>query len=87
MLAMETYIPITQAKNKLLDLIRSLHDKDDIIAITKNGVPEAVVMSMARFEGLMETIEILSDPETMTLLRKSMDDVAAGRLIKMDEVF
>ncbi|MEW6594506.1 MAG: type II toxin-antitoxin system Phd/YefM family antitoxin [Thermodesulfobacteriota bacterium] len=84
---METYIPITRAKNKLLDLIRSVHDKDDTIAITKNGVPEAVVMSMARFEGLMETIEILSDPETMTILRKSMDDVAAGRLVKMDEVF
>lgn len=87
MLVMEAYIPITQAKNKLLDLVRSVHDKDDTIAITKNGVPEAVVMSMARFEGLMETIEILSDPETMKILRKSMEDVKAGRLVRMDEVF
>jgi len=47
----ENYVPITQAKSKLMDLVRSLHDTDDTIAITKNGVPEAVLISMDKFEG------------------------------------
>ena len=31
----ETYIPITQAKTKLLDMVRQLHDTNNTIAITK----------------------------------------------------
>ncbi len=33
----DRFIPITEAKNQLLDLVRDLQAKDDIVAITKNG--------------------------------------------------
>ena len=32
---------------------------DDAIAITKSGIPEAVLISKAKFDGLLETLEIL----------------------------
>ena len=44
----ETYVPITRAKAKFLDMVRQLHDTNDTIAITKNGVPEAVLLSMKK---------------------------------------
>ena len=44
----ETFVPITQAKAKLLDMVRQLGDTNDTIAITKNGVPEAVLLSIIR---------------------------------------
>ena len=87
MQTIETYVPITQAKAKLLDLVRQLGDTNDTIAITKNGIPEAVMLSMKKFEGFLETIDILADPEMMQQLKGSAQDVKAGRLIDLDEAF
>jgi len=87
MQTIETYIPITQAKAKLLDMVRTLHDTDDTIAITKNGVPEAVMLSMRKFEGILETLDILADAEIMAQLKGSAKDVKAGRLIDLEDAF
>ncbi len=87
MQTIETYIPITQAKAKLLDIVRQLGDTNDTIAITKNGIPRAVMLSMKKFEGFLETIDILSDPEMMRQLRGSAEDVKGGKLIDLDEAF
>lgn len=82
----DNFVPITQAKSKLLDMVRLIHDRDDTYAITKNGVPEAVLISMKKFEGLLETIEILADQDAMTQLRGSKNDVTGGRFVGVDEV-
>ena len=87
MTQIESYVPITQAKALLLDMVRSLHDKKNTIAITKNGVPEAVLLSMDTYEGLLETIDILADSNTMTALKDSAIDEKTGRLIDEDQVF
>lgn len=87
MQTIETFIPITQAKARLLDVVRRIHDTNDTVAITKNGVPEAVILSMAKFEGFLETIDILADSETMRQLRGSAKDVKDGRLIDLEEAF
>ena len=60
---------------------------DDAIAITKNGVPEAVLLSMSKFEGLMETMEILSDEKEMKSIRKSIREARDGKWLDFDEVF
>ncbi len=87
MQTIETYVPITQAKAKLLDMVRQLQDTNDTIAITKNGVPEAVMLSMRKFEGFLETIDILADSYLMEQLKGSAKDVKEGRLIDLDEAF
>ena len=83
----DRFIPITKAKNRLLDLIRDFQAKDDIVAITKNGVPAAVLLSVERFEGLLETIDILSDEKAMTSLRRSLRQAQAGRWVSHEKVF
>jgi antitoxin YefM len=87
MQTIETFVPITRAKAKLLDIVRELQDTNDTIAITKNGVPEAVMLSMKKFEGFLETIDILSDPEMMKQLQGSAKDLKGGRLIDLDKAF
>ena len=82
----QEYVPVTQAKTRLLDLVRKLKGSGDAIAITKNGVPEAVLISMEKFEGILETLEILSDEKTMKALRRSMRDAEKGNWISEDEV-
>ena len=83
----DRFIPVTEAKNRLQDLVRDLQTKDDIVAITKNGVPAAVLLSVEKFEGFLETIDILSDERAMTSLRRSLREARAGRWLRHDEVF
>ena len=87
MAELETFVPITKAKSQLLDMVRSLNEKKDTIAITKNGVPEAVLVSIDTYEGLMETIEILADNEAMDVIKASLEDEKAGNVRSEDEVF
>lgn len=83
----DRFMSITEAKTRLLDLIRALKEKDDIVAITKNGVPAAVLLSVEKFEGLLETIDILSDEKVVKSLRRSLREARAGRWIRHEEVF
>jgi antitoxin YefM len=87
MLTIQDYIPVTKAKSKLLDIIRKIESSDDTVAITKNGVPEAVLLSMNKFEGLVETLEILSDEKAMKSIRKSIKEAREGKWLDLDEVF
>jgi antitoxin YefM len=80
------YIPVTKAKAALLDLIRHVEHSDQTIAITKNGVPEAVLMSMRKFKGLLETLEILSDQKAMKSIRKSIGETQKGKWVDAREV-
>jgi len=87
MLTIQDYIPVTKAKSSFLDIIRKIENSDDAIAITKNGVPEAVLISMKKFQGLLETVEILSDMNTMKSIRKSIKEAQKGLWIDFDQVF
>jgi antitoxin YefM len=87
MLTIQDYIPVTRAKSTFLDIIRKIEGSDDAIAITKNGVPEAVLLSMSKFEGLMETMEILSDEKAMKSIRTSIKEARDRKWLDIDEVF
>ncbi len=87
MLTIQDYIPVTKAKSTFLDIIRKIENSDDAIAITKNGVPEAVLLSMKKFQGLLETLEILADEKAMKSIRKSIKEANEGLWLDVDEVF
>ena len=80
-------VSVTEAKNRLLNLIRNLKSNPEVVAITRDGVPAAVLLSMEKFEGLMETIEILSDPVAMRSIRRSLRQARAGKWIGHEAVF
>ena len=50
--------------------------------MTRNGVPVVVVVSVEELESLEETLEILSDRDTVAALRESEQQIAEG----LDEV-
>ena len=82
----QEYVPITKAKTKLLDMVRSLQVTDKAIAITKNGVPEAVLISMNKFEGILETMAILSDNDTVLSLKTAIIQANKDKWVDLDEV-
>lgn len=81
MQSIDSYIPVTQAKSSLLELVRQIKDHDKSIAITKNGVPEAIMISLDRFDGLLETIDIMADEKQMRSIRKSLKEADKGQWI------
>jgi len=83
----DNYIPITKAKTRLLDIIRMINDREDTIAITKNGIPKAVIMSMDQYEAMRETMAILGDVEMMKQIRRSRNEVKENRpLVDLEDL-
>lgn len=83
----QRFIPITKAKNDLLQIIRQVEKDDSTVAVTRNGVPTAVILSMERFEGLLETLDILANEETMKSLKPSRRQARQGTWVRYEEVF
>ncbi|MDO8444502.1 MAG: type II toxin-antitoxin system Phd/YefM family antitoxin [Deltaproteobacteria bacterium] len=80
-------IPITQVKRDFLDIMRKVDELDETVAITKNGVPVGVLMNIDRYEGLLETIDILSDEATMKALKRSQKEAREGKFFTHEEVW
>ena len=80
-------IPITKAKKELLDIVKEMTDEDSTIAVTKNGVPVSVMMTPERYEGLLETIEILANPKIIKALSKSEKEFRSGKVYSHKETW
>jgi len=74
---------IANARKALLDLPKMARERP--VFIMKYGHPVMVVLSIDQFEGMLETIEILSDNSLIERLQKSIEDARAGKSLSMDE--
>lgn len=84
----DSYIPVTKAKTSLLDMIRMIDDSENTVAITKNGIPKAVLMSMDQYEAMRETMTILGDPDMMAQIRHSQKDIKEKKpLVDLEDIF
>ena len=83
----EKHVPISSAKARLLELIRQVEENHDNVVITKKGLPKAVLVNYEDFAGLLETIEILADPKTLRGLKAGLQDVKAGRVVRLEDAF
>jgi len=87
MIDIQKIIPVTKAKKELLGIIKQMAEDDSTVTVTKNGVAVGVLMTPDRYEGLMETIEILGDPKTLKALAASRRDFEGGRTHGHEDVW
>lgn len=80
-------LPITEVRNNFLSLLRKARDVFQRVIITKKGRPEAVLMSYEEYEGWLETIDIMSDPELVKSINEAKEDIKHGRIHTYEEVF
>ncbi len=83
---MVTTISIRELRPKLSKVIDNIHKNFDRYVITKRGKPEVVMMSVDDYEGLMETLEIESDPALVKRLRKAVREMKQGKGVPYEEV-
>ena len=79
-------VPFTEARSSLSELLDYVQAEQEHVVITRNGKQIALLMSMDEFSSWEETVEILSYEETMEALKRSEEDVKAGRLYTLEEV-
>ena len=79
-------IPMAQARAMLSRLPEMLAKEKRAVALTRRGKPVLVVISWDLFESLMETMEIMEDPEMMDAIREGIEDMRQGNLISHEEV-
>ena len=80
------HIPIDDAGAILAELPDRLAEGDRAIALTLRGKPELAVMSWDAFEGIFETMEILSDLDMLASLARGIEDERAGNLVPIEDV-
>lgn len=80
-------IPLSEARQHLPSLVMQIRTLMDRVVITRNGKPEAVIMAVEEYESWLETLELMSRPETIKGIRAGLADLKAGRSRSFEEVF
>lgn len=80
---MPKFLTITETRKQLLNLPEQLTDEP--VIITKHGKPAMVALGYEQFESIMETLEVLSDPELMNVLRQSLAQAEQGETVALKD--
>jgi antitoxin YefM len=72
-----TPVSLSEAKARLSEMARRVHQQHERIMLTRNGEPEAVLLSVDDLEGLEMTLEILGDSDAVARISESL--AALGR--------
>src|SRR5438105_1911773 len=71
--------PLSEARKALLDLPEQLaRSSEHAVTITRRGQPVLAVLPWEFYESIVETLEILGDPELVATLRASLGISSAG---------
>ena len=73
-----TPVPMSEAKARLSELARRVRQQHERITLTRNGEPEAVLVSVDDLEGLELTLVILSDTRAVSRIMESLAALGRG---------
>jgi antitoxin YefM len=73
-----TPVPLSEAKAHLSELARRVRQQHERITLTRNGVAEAVLLSVDDLEGLEMTLEVLGDRESIARVYESLVALERG---------
>lgn len=82
---MDRYITTSEARQKFLKLIEEVEDGDQVI-VTKQGNPKAVLVNFEQLQTLKAVARLWQDPEALLAMRKSLEDVKAGKVLRLSGV-
>ena len=80
------HVTISEARARLGEITSEVTRKGRRYIVTRAGQPVALIMSVDEFEGMQETIDILSDPQAMQGIRQGERDIRAGRVYRWEDV-
>ncbi|MEO8094518.1 MAG: type II toxin-antitoxin system Phd/YefM family antitoxin [Pseudolysinimonas sp.] len=81
-----TTLPVADARanfSKIVDTASTTHERFEI---TRNGTRAAVLLGADDYDSLMETLEILNDPELVAGIREGQRDIDEGRVFTSQQM-
>ena len=85
-LVMSHTMPLAEVKAKFSEMIDRVEAQHDRITVTRNGRPAAVLMSTDDLASLEDTLDLLSNPNAITELKRAREEVAAGNSVTAAEL-
>jgi prevent-host-death family protein len=79
-------VPLAEAKKNLSSIVKDVEEKYDRFTVTRNGVDKAVILSSEEFEGLLETLDVLSSREEREAVARAREQVKRGETMPLDAV-
>ncbi len=71
-------LSVSEAKARLNELARLAHAQHERFTLTRNGTPEAVLLSVDDLEGLETTLEVLADGASVSAISESLREIDQG---------
>ena len=78
-------LSITETRNKILSLPGEL-DETDVVKVTKRGKHVLTILPADLYETIVETLDIMSDPELMMALQASIKQIKSGKTQSLKDV-
>ena len=69
--------------SKLVESASTTHERFEV---TRNGARAAVILGADDYDALVETIEVLSDPDAVGEVRRALADFESGGSVTADEM-
>jgi antitoxin YefM len=79
-------VPVGDARDHFSKLIGEVERTHERVTVTRHGRAVAVLLSPDDLESLEETLDILSQPGALAEIQESVEDIAAGRLVSIEEI-
>lgn len=82
----QTLVPLDEVGPRITELVDATDRDGQRFAITRNGERVAVLIAAAEYDSRVETLDLLSDPETMHRYSEGPQALQEGELLTLDEV-
>ena len=77
-------ITYSEARSSLKSVLDAVSDDADVTIISRRDGADAVVMSLDHYQGIMETMHLLSTPANTAHLAKSIAQHQAGKAVRRE---
>lgn len=81
-----TTIPLAEARANLSRLVDEAVRTHERVEVTRNGRRSAVILSADDYDSMVETLEILSDPELVSEIVEAQAELRAGNYHTIEQV-
>ncbi len=79
-----TVVNATDARSRFAALLKEA--ESDVVQITQRNRPAAALISWEVYESLLETLEILSEPELLLAIKRSEQQIGEGKVVRWADV-
>ena len=81
-----TTLNATKVRNNFFNLVEEVQKNANPLTVTIHGEPKVVMMPADEFESLIETVEIMNDPDLVKSIAEAEEEIKRGEYVTLEEV-